>query len=201
MTRCAWGSVVLLAAGAARAEDIPDVRSPTRFGFAYTGITRAPEASLSWGLELDVVHITPRLTVQLVAEAEVNSRPDLPDTSPVSSLSDLGAGAGLFYVTSGSVAVGFDATAALTFDANDLVGGGFGVRAYVYPFYMRLGDSLAERHRGFAWWAGSSIAIWAMARVDWTGDGNGGTLAFGVSLDLVRIFFVPYVEALTTAFK
>lgn len=201
MTRAWVGAWVLLVTGAAHADDIPDVRSPTRFGFAYTGITRAPEASLSWGLEMDVVHVTQRLTVQLVADAEVNSRPDLPDTNPVSSLSDVGAGAGLFYVTSGNVAVGFDATAALTFDANDLVGGGFGVRAFVYPFYMTLADSLAERHRGFAWWAKSSIALWAMARVDWTGDGNGGTVAFGVSLDLVRIFFVPYVEALTTAFK
>ena len=200
MTRVAWAAALLVTA-VARADDVPDVLSQVRFGFAYTGITRAPETSLSWGLAADVAHVSQRLTVQLVGEAESNARPDLPDSNPVSSFSDIGVGAGLFYVTDGFIGMGFDVTTSMTFDANDLVGGGFALRAYLYPFYMRLPDALAEHERRFVFWARGSIALWAMARVDWTGDGNGGTFAFGVSLDLVRFFFAPYVQALAQVLR
>ena len=203
ITTSAWCVLALVATTttAARADDPPDVRSPVRFGFAYTSITQAPEVSLSWGLALDVAHLSERLTVQLVGEAEVHSRPDLPDSNPVSSFSDVGIGAGLFYVTEGEIGFGFDVTTSLTFDANDLVGGGLAFRTYFYPFYMRLRDALAQHQRRFVFWARSSIALWGMARVDWTGDGNGGTFAFGVSVDLFRFFFVPYLLAVTETLK
>ena len=200
MIRTSCIVAVLVTTASAKA-DIPDFRSPVRFGFAYTTITQAPEVSLSWGLALDVAHLSRRLTVQLVGEAENNARPELPDSNPVSAFSDVGVGAGLFYVTEGEIALGFDVTSSLTFDASNLAGGGLALRAYVYPFYMRLDDAIAAHERRFVFWVRGSIALWGMARVDWTGDGNGGTFAFGVSLDLFRFFLAPYALALDEVFK
>jgi hypothetical protein len=104
-------------------------------------------------------------------------------------------------VTEGDVGLGFDGTGGATFDATQIAGGGLGVRAWVYPYYLRMSDVVGRTPKRFAVLAASSIALWAMARVDWTSDGRGGTVGFGVSLDVARIFFVPYVEVLTSRFK
>ena len=178
-------------------DDKIDVRAPLRFGFAYTGITNAPELSFSMGLDVDVLHITRDLTFQVALDIEANSRPDLPDQDPLSSFGGIGVGAGLFYMTDGDVGLGFDVIASLTFDAQNLVGAGFGTRAYVYPFYMRADAAGARRANPMSAWVRSAISIWAMARVDFTSDGNGATVAFGASLDLFRIFVLPYVTALS----
>ncbi len=174
-----------------------DVRAPLRFGFAYTGITNAPEMSFSLGLDVDVLHLTRDLTFQLAFDIEANSRPDLPDQDPLSSFGGIGIGAGLFYMTDGDVGLGFDVTTSLTFDAQNVVGGGFGARAYVYPFGMRAEAAAARHANPMSAWVRSAISIWAMARIDFTTDGNGATVAFGASLDLFRIFVLPYVTALS----
>jgi hypothetical protein len=199
----AGAALVLAATPTARADglEIVDVRLPARFGFAYTGITEAPAMSLSAGIGVDIMHLTKRLTFQVVFDSEANSRLDLPDTDARSSFGGLALGAGLFYVTEGAIGLGFESTTWLTFDAVQLVGSGFATRAYVYPFYLSIEDATKHHGERFVTLAKSSIALWVMGRVDWADDGRGGTLAFGVSLDLARIFFVPYFEALMTKFK
>jgi hypothetical protein len=191
-------TLLLAAADASAGDDIViDARMPLRFGFAYTGITRGPAMSFSWGGDVDVAHVTRRLTFQVVVDAEINSRLDLPDTNPASSFTGLGVGAGLFYVTEGRVGLGFESVASLVFDAKELVGGGLSTRAYVYPFYLGLHDAIEHKQGRVSSWVKSAIAIWVMARVDWAAaDGRGATLAFGASFDLMRFFFLPYIDAL-----
>ncbi len=191
----------------ARAEDKPkldliDVRAPIRFGFAYTGITRAPEMSLSWGVEADVLRLSRRLTFHLALDFEVNARLDLPDQDPVSSFSGVGLGAGLFYVTEGNVGLGLESTASLVFDANQLVGAGVATRVFVYPFYLPIEDVLKHKQGRMSAWVKSSLSLWAMARADWVGaDGRGGTLAFGWAVEVTRLIFLPYIEVLSNKLK
>jgi hypothetical protein len=191
---------VTLAAAPAWADEF-DIRMPTGAGYAYSGITRAPVASVWQGGAIDAAHITHRLSVQLVTDAVINSQPELADDNPVSSFTIVDVGTGLFYVTDGDVGFGFDVTAGLTFDAQQLVGGGFGIRAYVYPFYLRIERALSRDAEPFIVLAQSSIALWAMARVDWTANGRGGTVGFGASFDLMRLFFVPYVRFISEKFR
>lgn len=189
-------ALVVLAAQDARAGDdvILDARMPFRFGFAYTGITRAPAMSVSWGLDVDVVHVTRRLLFQLVLDADVASRLDLPDTNPTSSFTALGGGAGLFYITDGNVGLGLESTASMTFDGKELVGGGFSTRAYIYPFYLNLHDVIEHKAGRLSAWVQSAISLWVMARVDWASDGRGGTVAFGASFDVARFYILPLIE-------
>ncbi len=189
-------------AGTARADDLPfDLRAPVRAGYAYTGITRGPAFELSWGTEVELARLTKRLSFHAMLDLDSVTRLDLPSEQVNSGFAGIGGGAGLFYLTDGGVGLGFDACAYATLDQKDLVGAGFGAHAYVYPFYQRAEDSL--RHRGglLASYIESAIAIWAMARVDWTDVGNGGTVAFGMSIDLVRAFFLPYIDLLTGRWK
>ncbi len=195
---CAAALVVLAVAPLARAEDPSfDLRAPLRAGFAYTGITRAPAFSLSLGLEADIAHITSRLAVSAVLDFDSATRPELSDKDPLSAFTALGLGAGLFYVTDGSVGLGFETTVSATLDAKDLVGAGLMTRAFVIPFYMSVEDATKSNADRFAAWVRSALSIWALARVDWTADGNGGSFAFGGSVDMMRIFFLPYLELLT----
>jgi len=159
-------AVVFLVTGAQADDklDLIDVRAPVRFGFAYTGITRAPEMSVSWSVAADVLHLSRRLTFDLLLDAEANLRPDLPDTDPRASFSGFGIGAGLFYLTEGEVGLGIESTAWLTFDANQLMGGGLATRVYVYPFYMRIDDAIKHKQGRFSAWVKSSFSLWAMAR-------------------------------------
>lgn len=199
--RAAALAMTLAIARPASADDL-DMRAPLRYGFAYTGITRAPAMSLSFGLEVDVAHITRRLSLTLVGDLESNSRPDLPDQDPLSSFGGFGEGVGLFYVTEGDVAFGLESTLWLTFDAHDLVGAGLATRAYVIPFYVPVEE--AARRSGtdhFSAWVRSSLSVWVMARTDFTSDGNGPTIAFGASVDVLRIFFLPYLMTLSNKLR
>ncbi len=196
---CAFAASCALASHA-RADEF-DVRMPVRYGFAYTNITNAPAMSFSFGIDVDVVHVTPQLILQLVGDLESNARPDLSDQDPLSSFGGFGFGGGLFYLTEGEVGIGADATAWFTFDAQDLVGGGFAARAYVYPFYMRMENAIKRDADRMAAWVRSSLSLWVMARMDFTSDGNGPTFAFGASVDLLRIFFLPYLTLLTNKLK
>jgi hypothetical protein len=195
---CAAALVALAIAPLARADEPSfDLRAPMRAGFAYTGITRAPAFSFSLGLEADIAHVTRRLAITAVLDFDSASRPELSDKDPLSSFSALGVGAGLFYVTDGSVGLGFETTVSATFDAKDVAGAGVMTRAYVIPFYMSVEDAIKPRADRFAAWVRSSLSVWALARADWTSDGNGGSFAFGGAVDLMRVFFLPYLELLT----
>lgn len=196
---CAFAALIATTP-AARADDF-DVRMPVRYGFAYTNMTNAPEMSFSFGIDVDVLRVTPQLSFQLIADLESNLRPDLPDQDPLSSFGGFGFGFGLFYLTEGEVGIGADATAWFTFDAHDLVGGGFGARAYVYPFYMRMENAIKRDTDRMGAWVRSSLSLWVMARTDFTSDGNGSTFAFGASVDLLRIFFLPYLTLLTNKLR
>lgn len=196
------GLALLAIAPSARAEDIPfDVRMPVRAGFAYTGITRAPAFSFSWGLDVDLAQITKRLAVTAVLDFDAEARPELSDQDPLSSFSAIGLGAGLFYVTEGSVGLGFETTLSGTLDAKDIAGAGVMTRAFVIPFYVPLSEAVKSHTDKFSAWVRSSLSFWVLGRVDWTKDGNGGTLAFGGSIDVMRIFFLPYLELLTTKLR
>jgi hypothetical protein len=195
-------AIAVLTAGRARADDLtPDLRMPVRAGFAYSGIMRAPAASLSLGLDFDAVAIAPRLALTLVGDFDATARPDLPEDDPLSSLGGIGLGAGLFYVTEGRVAFGIESTAWTTFDAKNLVGAGVATRAYLIPYYVPMLKAATGRGDRFGAWVRSAISVWVMGRVDFTSDGNGGTLAFGAALDLARIFVLPYAELITTRFR
>ena len=199
MNKIACVAGVLALTCAAHADDL-DLRAPMRLGYVYTHITRAPEVSVAWGAEADVTHISKNLTFQLVLDVDTSTRPELPDSDPVSAFTLLAVGAGLHFVSDGNVALGFSVTSGITFDAAQLVGGGFAVRAYVYPFYLRI-EELTGSPQRFTTLVASSLAMWLMGRVEWTGDGNGATVGFGVSLDLVRFFILPYVDALKKKFR
>lgn len=187
---------------AARAEDIPfDARMPVRAGFAYTGISRAPAFSFSWGVDVDVAQISRRLAFTTVLDFDAEARPELSDKDPLSAFSEIGLGAGLFYVTEGSVGLGFETTFSMTFDAKDLAGGGLMTRAFVIPFYVPLNEAAKSHADRFGAWVRSSLSLWVLGRVDWTKDGNGGTVAFGGAIDVMRIFFLPYLELLTTKLR
>jgi len=195
-------SALVIAAGlasarAASADEVPfDLRSPVRAGFAYTGVTKGPALDFSWGVEVELWRLTRRLSLHALADFDSVTRLDLPSEQANSSIGGMGAGAGLFYLTDGGVAFGLDVVAYATFDQHDFVGGGLGAHAYLYPFYQRAEDSI--RHRGglLASYVESAISIWVFARADWTDVGNGGTLAAGVAIDLVRAFLLPYVDLL-----
>lgn len=173
------------------------MRSPTRAGFAYTGITRGPAFDLALGFEIEALRLTRRLSFEVVGDIDDVDRVDLPVEQPNSSMTGMGLGAGLFYLTDVGIAFAFDAVAYGTLDQTDLVGGGFGAHAYVYPFYQRLQDSVKHRGGLVVSYLASAISLWVFARVDWTDVGNGGTLAFGASFDLTRAFLLPYLDALT----
>ncbi len=185
-------------AAPARAEDMPfDARMPVRAGFAYTGISRAPAFSLSWSIDVDVAQISKRLAFTSVLDFDAEARPELSDKDPLSAFSAIGLGAGLFYVTEGSVGLGFETTFSLTFDAQDLAGAGLMTRAFVIPFYVPLNEAVKTHADHFAAWVRSSLSLWVLGRVDWTKDGNGGTFAFGGAIDVMRIFFLPYLDLLS----
>ncbi len=196
--RWAPALAVLALASVAQADEISlDARMPMRAGFAYTGISRAPAFSYSFGLAADVAHVTDRLAVTVAFDFDSENRPELSEKDPLSSFAAVGLGGGLFYLTAGSVGLGFESTVSLTLDANDVAGAGLMTRAFVIPFYMSLADAVKPRADRFAAWVRSSLSIWVLGRVDWTKDGNGGTFAFGGSVDLMRVFFLPYLELIT----
>jgi hypothetical protein len=172
-----------------------------RAGFAYTGISRAPAFSFSWGIDVDVAQISKRLAFTGVLDFDAEARPELSDKDPLSAFSALGLGAGLFYVTDGSVGLGFETTVSLTFDAQDLAGAGLMTRAYVIPFYVPLNEAVKTHADHFAAWVRSSLSLWVLGRVDWTKDGNGGTFAFGGAIDVMRIFFLPYLDLLSNKLR
>ncbi len=195
----AGAAALAVTARTARAEDgLPfDLRAPARAGFAYTGISRGPAFELSWGVEIELVRLTKRLSFHALLDLDSVTRVDLPADQRNSAMSGIGGGAGLFYLTDGGVAFGFDAVTYATFDAKDISGAGFGAHAYVYPFYQRAEDSLKHKGGLVASYIESAISIFVYGRVDWTAAGNGGTLAFGVGIDLVRALFMPYADLLT----
>ncbi len=153
--------------------------------------------SFSWGIDVDVARISNHLALQIVADFDGTLRPDLSDRDPRSSFAGVGLGVGLFYVSEGSLGLGIDSTLSLTFDNQNLVGGGFATRLVLIPYYMTLDRAVRARVDRMAAWVRSSVSIWAMARADLTSDGNGATLAFGASLDVMRLVFLPHLTALT----
>ncbi len=206
MTRTGALSIAMAIAAtittSAHAEDISfDVRSPVRAGFAYTALSRSPAFGLSWAFELDLARISHRLAVTGVLDFDSYVRPDLPDKDPRSSFAMLGGGVGFFYVSDGDVGVGFATTLGPSFDSQDLAGFAFETRAYLIPYYVSINE--AGKHDGdhFGAWVRSALSFWVSARVDFTSAGNGTTLAFGGALDVMRIFFFPYVTALTKALR
>jgi hypothetical protein len=178
------------------------LRAPVRAGFAYTALSRAPAFALSWAIELDAAKLSRRMSLTAVLDFDGHVRPDLPDKDPRSSFSMLGAGAGFFYRSDGDVGFGFATTVGPSFDANDIAGAAFEVRAYLIPYYARLDDGakrIGSDH--FGAWVRSSFSFWVSARVDFTADGNGTTLAFGGAIDVMRILFLPYLNVLTTKLR
>lgn len=197
----AAAALVTLAADARADEFTMDLRSPVRTGFAYTALTNAPAFSLSFGVDLDVLPITKHLAFTLVVDAEGNSRPDLPEDDRVASFGGFGGGVGLFYLTDGQVGFGIESTAWATFDNMDIAGGGIATRAYVIPFYVPMEQAANRNGDHFAAWVRSSISFWVMGRMDWTIDGNAGTIAAGLSLDVTRLLFLPYIAGLQKVFR
>ncbi|HEX4517469.1 MAG TPA: hypothetical protein VH054_28180 [Polyangiaceae bacterium] len=192
----------LLTTTAARAEEISfDFRSPVRAGFAYTALSRAPAFDLSWSLELDLARLSRRLAVTGVLDFDSHVRPDLPDKDPRSSFAMIGGGFGFFYVSDGAVGVGFAATLGPSFDSQDITGFAFETRAYLIPYYVSFNDAVQRGGDHFGAWVRSSLSFWVSARLDFTNDANGSTLAFGGAIDVMRIFFMPYVTALTKALR
>ena len=195
-------AIVFAFATPARAEDPSfDVRSPVRAGFAYTALTRSPAFGLSWAIELDAAQLTKRLAVTGVLDFDSHVRPDLPDKDPRSAFSMIGGGFGFFYVSDGDVGVGFATTLGPSFDAQDITGFAFETRAYLIPYYVSIAEGAKRTGDHFGAWVRSSLSFWVSARLDFTGDGNGTTLAFGGAIDVMRIFFLPYVTALTKALR
>jgi hypothetical protein len=194
MKRAAVALVVLLTTPAEARDEI-DLRGPVRFGFAYTALSRAPAFTWSWGLEADLIHVTPRLAFTAAFDFDTAARPDLPDKDPRSAFSDLGLGAGFFYCTEGDIGFGATTTVSITFNAQDVTGASFATRFYVIPFYLNINESV--RHMdNFGMWVRSSLSFWVSGRLSFTGDGNGTTLGFGGSVDIMRIFFLPYLDFL-----
>lgn len=196
-----WFGIVSFAAPA-RAEDLSfDVRAPVRAGFAYTALTRSPAFGLSWAIELDAAHISKRLAVTGVLDFDSHVRPDLPDKDPRSAFAMIGGGFGFFYVTDGDVGVGFAATLGPSFDAQDIAGFAFETRAYLIPYYVSIDQGARRTSDHFGAWVRSSLSFWVSARLDLTTDANGTTLAFGGAIDVMRLFFMPYMSALTKALR
>jgi hypothetical protein len=195
-------ALAMLVATSARADEISfDVRSPLRAGFAYTALTRAPAFGLAWAIELDAIRITKRLAVTGVFDFDSHVRPDLPDKDPRSAFSMLGLGAGFFYVSDGDIGFGFATTVGPSFDAQDITGIALESRAYLIPYYVSINEAAKRNGDHFGAWVRSSLSFWISARLDFTGDGNGTTLAFGGSIDVMRLFFMPYVTAITKAMR
>jgi hypothetical protein len=195
-------AIVIALSTPARAEDINfDTRSPLRGGFAYTALSRSPAFGLAWGIELDAIHVTKRLAVTGVIDFDSHIRPDLPDKDPRSAFSLLGFGAGFFYVSDGDIGVGFATTLGPSFDANDITGFAFETRAYLIPYYVSISEAAKRTGDHFGAWVRSSLSFWVSARLDFTGDGNGTTLAFGGAIDVMRLFFMPYITALTKVLR
>jgi hypothetical protein len=191
----------VLVAGSARAEDFTlDVRFPTRVGFVYSGVTRGPAFSFSSAIEADVARVAPRVALTVFVDADSTSRLDLPDQDPRAGFGNVGAGVGIFYVSRGSVAFGIESAPSLAFDSQDVVGVGFSTRATLFPFYVSFSEALDTRHDTFSAWVRSGISLWVLARVDFTADGNGGSLGFGVSFDLARMLFMPYAQGVQKLF-
>jgi len=202
------GALVLgtmLIATPARAEELPfdvrDVRSPVRAGFAYTGLSRSPAFSLSWALEVDIARLSKRLGVTGVFDFDSHVRPDLSEKDPLSSFAMIGGGFGFYYVTDGDVGLGFATTLGPSFDAQDLTGFAFETRAYLIPYYVPINEAAKRSGDHFSAWVRSSFSFWVSARVDFTREGDGTTIAFGGALDIMRIFFLPYVTVLTKALR
>ena len=193
----AAGLLALAMARPARAEETFDARMPVRAGFAFTDISNGPAFSFSWAIEADIARITHHLHLTALFDFDAETRLDLSDQDPISSFGAIGAGLGLFYVTEGSVGIGIDTAFSVTFDAKDLAGGGLMARAYLIPYYVPLSEAVRSHRDRFGAWVRSSLSLWAMARVDFTRDGNGGTYAFGGAIDLMRVLFLPYIELLT----
>ena len=196
MKRAAALAIVAFAAHA-QAEDIPfDLRTPVRVGFAYTGLSHGPALSFSWGAELDALRITKRLAVTGVFDFDSTSRLDLSEKDPLSSFAAVSLGGGFFYVSDGDVGFGFATTIGPAFDAHDIAGVSFATRVYIVPFYVPLAEGAKSHSDHFSAWVRSSLSFWASARVDFTSDGNGTTLAFGGAIDITRLIFLPYVDLL-----
>jgi len=202
MKRACAAAMVLALASPARADDPSlDVRAPLRAGFAYTALSRSPAFGFSWAIELDAARITKRLALTAVVDFDSHVRPDLPDKDPRSAFSMIGAGAGFFYVSDGDVGFGFVTTLGPSFDSQDIAGFAFETRAYLIPYYVSIEEAGRRGGDHFGAWVRSSLSFWVSARLDFTGDGNGTTLAFGGALDVMRLFFMPYATALTKALR
>ena len=195
-------AILLAFAAPARAEDFSfDVRAPVRAGFAYTALSRSPAFGLSWALELDAIHISKRLALTGVLDFDSHVRPDLPDKDPFASFSMIGFGAGFFYVSDGDIGFGFATTLGPSFDSQDIAGFAFETRAYLIPYYVSMNEAVRRTGDHFGAWVRSSLSFWVSARLDFTGDANGTTLAFGGAIDVMRLFLLPYVTALTKVLR
>ena len=189
--------MIALAPSLARADDfLLDGRFVTRVGFAYSGVTRGPALSFSTGIEADILRITPRVALTVFFDADSTTRLDLPDQDPRAGLGNLGLGVGIFYVSDGNVAFGLASAPSMAFDNDDVIGVGFSTRATLYPFYVPMSEAASSSSDHFAAWVRSALSVWVLARADFTGDGNGGTLAFGVSFDLGRLMILPELAAM-----
>ena len=196
-TATALALALLAAPRAARADDfVFDARLPVRAGFVYSGLTRGPAFGLGMSAEVDVLRVAPRVALTLAFDADSVSRLDLPEKDPRSSFGNVGIGLGIQWVTSSRVAFAVESAPGLTFDATDLGGGGFEARATLVPFYVPLDEALRATRDRFGAWVRSAFSFWVQGRVDWTSDGNGGSLAFGAAVDLARVFVLPYAYAL-----
>ena len=197
MRALALAAAALFATPVARADDFTmDMRMPARVGFDYSGMTRGPALAFGTSVEVDVLRVAPRVALTLAVDVDSATRLDLPEDDPRASLGSVGAGLGIFWVTPGRVGFGVESAPCVVFDDAAVVGGGFEARATLVPFYVPLDEAMKTTRDRFGAWVRSAFSFWVQGRVDWTSDGNGGSLAFGAAVDLARIFVLPYAFAI-----
>jgi len=195
------GLAVFFVASAARAdgEYPPDFRIPLRVGGGYDGQLHAGGLSTLPAIEVDVAKLSRVARLVLAADFDMFINPDAKAFQDQLKMR-LGAAVGIIVRPTRSWALVVHEGGVMIV-MNDpgpaqtasVVGGGLATTAYLYPWYVPFDDTAGFEHsvtRAIL----SGVAIWARGEVDWTSYGRGGSLAMGMSLDVIRFLFSPILS-------
>lgn len=172
------------------------MRWPLRVGMAYS----APYAvsAAHWGIdtEIQAPHVSKSVAVFFATAVDGIDIPDAgtPAQPYERAFSSVFLGGGIFLHTPGiGPAVSVTLGGGLLFRGDDVVGGGVSLVATVYPYYYSMTDAVECARGPFAAYLASSLFLWTGGRLDAANESRGGTVSFGVGMDISRSVLLPVI--------
>jgi len=172
------------------------VRWPLRVGMAYS----APYAvsAVHWGIdtEFQAPHLSKSVAVFLATAVDAVDIPDAgtPAQPYERAFSSIYLGGGIFVHTPGiGPAVTLTLGGGILMRKEDVVGGGVSLVVNVYPYYYSVVDAVECARGPYAAYLASSLFFWTGGRLDVANESRGGTVSFGVGMDISRSVLLPVI--------